>query len=118
MQISGGFPGGSDGKESASNAGDLGLIPGLGRCPGEGSGYPLQYSCLLNSMERGAWRATVHEVTKSWTRWSCTNTHTHTNKLTLVVYKLIKNLLARLAQNNKIRSSVIIIDIQQVCWSK
>ena len=47
-----------------------------------------------------------------------THTHTHTNKLTLVVYKLIKNLLARLAQNNKIWSSVIIIDIQQVCWSK
>jgi len=49
------FPGGSDSKESACNAGDLGLIPGLGRCPGERNGYPLQYSCLENSMDRGAW---------------------------------------------------------------
>ena len=52
-----GFPGGSDGKESACNAGDLGSIPGSGRSPGEGSGYPLQYSCLENSMDRGAWQA-------------------------------------------------------------
>ena len=49
-----GFPGGSDGKESACNSGDLGLISGLGRSPGEGNGYPLQYSCLENSMDRGA----------------------------------------------------------------
>ena len=60
-----GFPGGSDGKESTCNAGDPDLIPGLGRSPGEGNGSPLQYSCLENSMERGAWRATVHGVTKS-----------------------------------------------------
>ena len=59
-----GFPGGSDGKESACNAGDLGLIPGLGRSP-ERSGNPLQYSCLENSMDRGAaWQATVHRVAK------------------------------------------------------
>ena len=49
-----GFPGGSDGKASARNAGDLGLIPGLGRSPGEGNGNPLQYSCLENSTDRGA----------------------------------------------------------------
>ena len=49
-----GFPGGSDGKVSVCNVGDLGLIPGLGRSPGEGNGYPLQYSCLENSMDRGA----------------------------------------------------------------
>ena len=49
------FPGGSDDKESACNAGDLSLIPGLRRSPGEGNGYPLQYSCLENSMDRGAW---------------------------------------------------------------
>ena len=49
-----GFPGGSDSKESACNAGDLGLIPGLGRSPGEGNGNPLQYSGLENSRERGA----------------------------------------------------------------
>ena len=65
-----GFPGGSDGKESACNAGDLGLIPGLGRSPGEGNGYPLQYSCLENSTDRGAWQATVHGVTKNWTQMS------------------------------------------------
>ena len=62
-----GFPGGSDSKESAGNAGNLGLIPGLGRSPGEGIGYPLQYSGLENSMYRGAWRATVHRITKSRT---------------------------------------------------
>ena len=56
-----GFPGGSDGKESARNAGDPGSIPGSGRTPGEGDGNPLQYSCLENSMDRGAWRATVYE---------------------------------------------------------
>ena len=49
------FPGGSDGKESAYNAGDLGSIPGSGRSPGEGNGYPLQYSHLENFMDRGAW---------------------------------------------------------------
>ena len=63
-----GFPGGSDGKESACSVGDLGLIPGLGRSPGEENGYPLQYSCLENSMDTGAWQATVHGVTKNWTR--------------------------------------------------
>ena len=60
-----GFPGGSDSKESACNAGDLGLIPGSGRFPGEGNGNPLQYSCLENSMDRGAWWATVYAVTES-----------------------------------------------------
>ena len=62
-----GFPGGSDGKESACNVGDPGLIPELGRSPGKGNGNPLQYSCLENSTDRGAWLATVHGVTKSWT---------------------------------------------------
>ena len=61
-------PGGSGGKESACNEGDLGLIPELGRSLGEGNGNPLQYSCLENSMERGARQATVHGVTKGWTR--------------------------------------------------
>ena len=65
-----GFPGGSDGKESACIAGDLNLIPGLGRSPGEGNGYPLQYSHLENSRDRAAWQATVHGVTKNWTRLS------------------------------------------------
>ena len=62
-----GFPGGSDSKESASNAGDPGMVPGSGRSPGEGNGNPLQYSCLENSMDRGAWRATIHGVARSWT---------------------------------------------------
>ena len=57
-----GFPGGSDGKESAYKAGDLGLIPGWGRSHGEGHGYPLQYSCLENSMDRRVWQAVVHGV--------------------------------------------------------
>ena len=68
--ISVGFPGGSNGKESTGNAGDLGLTPGLGRSPGEGNGYPLQYSCLENSTDRRAWWATVHEVVNSQTRLS------------------------------------------------
>ena len=59
------FPGGSDDKESACNAGDLGLIPGSGRSPGEGNGNPLQYSCLENPMDRGAWWAIVHGVAES-----------------------------------------------------
>ena len=54
------------GGESPFNSGDPGSISGLGRSPGEGNGYPLQYSCLENSMDRGAWQATVHGVTKSW----------------------------------------------------
>ena len=58
------------GKESTCNAGDLGSVTGLGRSPGEGNSYPLQYSGLENSMDRGAWRATVHGVTKSQTELS------------------------------------------------
>ena len=53
-----GFPGGSDGKESACNAGDPGSIPGFGRSPGEGNGHPVQYSCLKNFMDRGSWGVT------------------------------------------------------------
>ena len=60
-----GFPGGSDGRESAWNAGGLSSTPGSGRSPGEGNGNPLQYSCLENSMDRGAWRATAHVVRES-----------------------------------------------------
>ena len=61
------FPGASDSKQSACNVGDLGLIPGSGRSSGEGNGYPLRYSSLENPMDRGAWWATVHGVTKSQT---------------------------------------------------
>ena len=65
-----GFPGGSEVKASAWNAGYQGSIPGLGRSPGEGNGNPLQYSCLKNPMEGGAWWATVHGAEKSWTQLS------------------------------------------------
>ena len=65
-----GFPGGSDGRGSACNAGDSGLIPGLRRYPGEGHGYPLQYSCLEESLERSARRDTVHEVSQNRTKLS------------------------------------------------
>ena len=67
-----GFPGGSDGKESACNVGnrDLGSIPGLGRSLREGNGYAVQYSCLENSMDRGAWQPTVHGVTEGRTQLS------------------------------------------------
>ena len=61
------FPGGSDGKESTCNVGDLGSIPGLGRSSGEENDNPFQYSCLENSMDRGAWQVTVLGVIKSWT---------------------------------------------------
>ena len=68
-----GFPDGSDSKKkkkkSVCNAGDLSLIPGLGWSPGEGNGYPRQYFCLQNPMDRGAWWSTVHGVAKSWTWW-------------------------------------------------
>ena len=68
MTIISDFPGGSDGKASAYNVEDLGSVPGLGRSPGEGNGNPLQNSCLENSMDRGAWWATVHGVAKSQTQ--------------------------------------------------
>ena len=72
------FPSGSDGKESDWSAGDLGLIPGSGRSPGEGNGNPLQYSCLENPMDGGAWWATIHGVTKSQT-WMSNFTFTLCN---------------------------------------
>ena len=65
-----GFPGGSVVKNLPANAGDTGLIPGLARSPGGGNGNAFQYSCLENSMDRGAWRATVHGVAKSRTQLS------------------------------------------------
>ena len=65
-----GFPGCSDSKESACNVGDPGSIPGLGRSPGGGHGRPFQYFCMENPMNRGAWQAIVHGVTKSQTQLS------------------------------------------------
>ena len=65
LHPSGGFPGGSDDKDSACNTGDPVLIPGSGRSPGGGNGNPRQYSCLENSLDRGAWRAAVHGIAES-----------------------------------------------------
>ena len=65
-----GFPGGSDGEESACNVGDLGSIPRSGRSPGEGHGNPLWYPCLENPTDRGAWWATVHGVTRVRHDWA------------------------------------------------
>ena len=78
-----GFPSSSDRKESACNAGDTSLIPASGRSPAEGNGYPLQYYCLENSMDRGAWRATVPGTAKRQTRLV-------TNTFTLTVSKLMQ----------------------------
>ena len=77
-----GIPGGSEVKASACNAGDLASIPGLGRSPGEGNGNPLQYSCLENPMDGGAWWATVHGVAKSQT-WLSDFTSLHFTSLLL-----------------------------------
>ena len=91
--MSKGFPCGSDGRESACNPGDLGLIPGSRSYPGEWDGHPLQYSCLENSMDRGTWPA-----------WHCkesdkteelTDTHTHTNTHTHIL--LLKGSLSKLS---------------------
>ena len=65
-----GFPGGSDGKASTCNVGDLGLTSGSGRSPGKGNGNSLQLTCLQNPMDRGTWQATVHGVAQSWTQLS------------------------------------------------
>ena len=75
----GGFPGGSDSKESACSAGDSGSIPGWGRSSGEGNGFPTSVFLLENSMDRGAWWATVHKIAKSQTRLRDSHTHTHTH---------------------------------------
>ena len=80
LQSSWGFSGSSDGEESACSAGELGSIPGLGRSPGGGHGNPLQYSCLENPMDRGAWWATVHGVARVFHDWE-TNTQYSWGKL-------------------------------------
>ena len=92
-QLVTGFPGGSDGKETACKARDLVSIPGSGRPPGEGNGNPLQYPCLENPMFRGAWQSTVHGVAKSWTRLSnftITITKLRMKKMWFLIFVLIQ----------------------------
>ena len=97
------FSGASDGWDSAYNVGDLGLVPGLGRSPGEGHGNPLQYSCLENSMDRWAWQATVHGVTKSWIWLSNWHTHTHTHTQYMHLHKktlkMLKQKVLKVSRN-------------------
>ena len=95
-----GFLGGSDGKDSACNVGDLGLIPGLGRFLGERNGYPHQYSCLENSRNRETWWAAVHEITESDT----TNTHMVWVIETSLVAETVKNLPAM--QETQVQSTL------------
>ena len=85
------FLGGSDGNESACNARDLGLIPGSGRSPGEGKGYPLKHSCLKNHMDGGNWRATVYGVAKSQTRLSDFNRSCTKNFIYITLFCSHKN---------------------------
>ena len=78
---------GSDDKESACNAGDLGSIPGSGRSPGEGNDYPLQYACLENSIDRGAWQATVHGIHRT----ESLHCSPETTTTLLIIYTPIQN---------------------------
>ena len=97
-------PGGSDGKESFCNVGNPGSIPGSGRSPGEGNGNPLQYSCLENFMGRGAWRTTVHGVSKSQTQLSDQDFHFHVYTQSRVYVYLFKNESQRNTPMSSLRS--------------
>ena len=102
-----GFPGGSNGKESVCNAGDLDWIPGPGRSPGEGNGNPLQYSCLENSMDRGVLWAIIHGVTKSWTWLSDWQAHI---RICIFIY-LYMHILLTMLKEKKCRFN----DYQIIC---
>ena len=109
-----GFPGGSEAKASACNVGDLGSIPGSGRSPGEWNGTPLQYSCLKNPMDRGAWWATVHGVAKSRTRLNdFTSLYSYYTvidqvNLYLVTYVLCYLILNKLTEFGHVRLSAFL----------
>ena len=97
-----GFPGGLDGKESTCNVGDLCSIPGLGRSPRGGYGNPLQYSCLENPMDGGAWRATVHGVKKSdMTEWLSTITHVNMASVLFIQFVFLELYTAHVLWNGE-----------------
>ena len=89
-----GFPRGSEGKATACNVGHLGLIPRLRISPGKGNDNPLQYSCLENPMDGGAWEAAAHGVAKSWTRLSDFTSLTPLDMGASLVAQVVKNLPA------------------------
>ena len=105
---------GSDGKESTCYAGDLGSIPGWGRSPGEGNGNLLQYSCLEDPMDRGAWWATVYGVAKSWTRLSDTHTHTNTNTHTHIYRDVLKDYIPYLMNQSLTKTLGILVLISHL----
>ena len=104
------FPDGLVGQESACSARDLGSTPGSGRSPEEGNDKPLQYSCLENPMDRGAWWATVHSITKSWARLS--NSHFYFSRATIKQYHRLgglnnRNSFSHHSKGQKIKVKVI-----------
>ena len=109
-----GFCDGTAGKESACNAGEKGSIPGSGRSHGGGHGNPLQYSCLGNLVDRGAWWATVHGLAKSRTRLSV-QTHTLTTAVKIVREKAIPTILTH--DNRVLRTQSAETDISSVHFS-
>ena len=99
------FPGHSDGKASACNAGDLGSILGSERSPGEGNGYPPQYSCLENPME-SPWQAAVHRVAQSWTRLKQLSTHARVNMACCVPFQISLSVFFRYRPRSRAVRSV------------
>ena len=99
-----GLPRRFSGKESACNAGDPGLIPGSGRSPGEGNGHPLQYPCLENPMDRGAWLVIVHGIAESDTTEVTLHTHTETDK---------KHFLFKRTKHNNYSMIASLMDIER-----
>ena len=114
-----GFPGASEDKASACNAGDPGSIPGLGRSPGEGNGNPLQYSCLENPMDRGAWRATsprgCKELDMTERLHSFTHSYTHTHAQIPTCDNFIEKVLYYLNKFQVNHIYIIYIHINYIC---
>ena len=104
-----GFPGGSEVKASACNAGHLGLIPGLGKFPGEGNGNQLQYSCLGNSMDRGTWWATVHGVATSRTQLSDFTFTFKERAMKIFIYKYFADKKAKYNLKDK-RNKLLLVE--------